>query len=64
MLSVKQEAVNSNVRVIGLIQLENKPVSTTPEEDALFTRPFALQNNQFNAKEGLTLVIHNFAFHE
>ena len=39
MLSVKQEAVNTNFTVIGLIRLGIKPKPTAPEADALTTRP-------------------------
>ena len=42
MLSVKQEAGNTNCKVIGLIRLGIKPKSTTPEVDAVTTRPSEL----------------------
>ena len=38
MLSVKQEAVNTNFKVIGLTRLGIEPESTAPEADALTTR--------------------------
>ena len=38
-LSVKQEAVNTNIKVIGLTRLGIKPESTAAEADALTTQP-------------------------
>ena len=42
MLSVKQEDVNTNFKVIGLTRLGIKPESTGPEADAFTTRPSEL----------------------
>ena len=42
MLSVKQEAVNTNFKVIGLTRLRIKPKSTALEADALTTQPSEL----------------------
>ena len=43
MLSVKQEAVNTNFKVIGLTRVAITPDSTAPEAGALTTRPSELQ---------------------
>ena len=43
-MSVKQEAVNTNLKVIGLARLGIKSKSTAPEADALTTRPSELLN--------------------
>ena len=42
MLSVKQKAVNTNFKVIGLTRLGIKTQSTALEADALTTRPSEL----------------------
>ena len=42
MLSVKQEAVNTTFKVIGLTRLGIKPEPTHPEGDTLTARPSTL----------------------
>ena len=53
MLKVKQEAVNTNFKVIALTQLAIKPESTAPCADALTTRPS--EQISFNSKWGQIL---------
>ena len=50
MLSVKQETVNTNFKVIGLTRLGIKPKSTAPEADALTTRTSELSTPYLNLK--------------
>ena len=47
MLSVEQEAVNTNFKVISLTQLGIKPESTAPKEDALTTQPSELSKHNY-----------------
>ena len=54
MQSVKQEAVNTSFKVIGLTRLE--PESTAPEADALTTRPFDGNCDKFEMFFILTIV--------
>ena len=54
MLSVKQEAMNTNFKVNGVTRLGIKPKSTAPEANSLTTRPSELFNTA--QKMGLSLL--------